>query len=157
MAKKVKAIPKGYHAVTPYLIVDRAAEALDFYQKAFGAEVLMRMDSPGGRIGHAEIRIGDSIVMLADEHPEMGARAPRSYGGSPVLIHLYVENVDAVVAAAVAAGARMTRPVENQFYGDRSGGVEDPFGHQWHVTTHVEDVSTEEIRRRAEQKMAQGG
>jgi len=157
MAGKVKAIPEGYHSVTPYLIVDGAAAALEFYRKAFGAQEVVRMEGPPGKISHAEIRIGDSMVMLADEFPEMAARGPRSYGGSPVLIHLYVEDVDAVAQAAVAAGAKLVRPVQDQFYGDRSGGLEDPFGHVWYVATHKEDLSPEEIRRRAEQQMAQKG
>jgi PhnB protein len=157
MAGKVKAIPEGYHAVTPYLIVDGGIAALEFYGKAFGAQEVFRMEGPPGKIGHAEIRIGDSTVMLADEFPDRGARGPRSYGGSPVLIHLYVQDVDAVVGAAVAAGAKLVRPVEDQFYGDRSGGLEDPFGHVWYVATHKEDVPMEEIERRAQQQMAQKG
>jgi PhnB protein len=150
MAKgKVKPVPEGYASVTPYLIVDGAARALDFYQRAFGATERMRMPSPGGKVGHAEITIGGSVIMLADEHPEMGARGPRTVGGSPVSIHLYVEDVDETVRAAVGAGARLLRPVESKFYGDRSGTLEDPFGHQWHVATHVEDVSPDEMARRA--------
>jgi PhnB protein len=146
---KVKPVPEGYHAVTPYLIVDGAAKALDFYKQVFGAKERMRMPGPGGKVGHAEINIGDSVIMLADEHPEMGARGPKSIGGSPTSIVLYVENVDATVKAAVGAGAKILRPVEDKFYGDRSGTIEDPFGHHWHVSTHVEDVSSEELQRRA--------
>jgi PhnB protein len=149
MADKVKPIPEGYGAVTPYLIVDGAARAIEFYKQAFGAEETFRMEGPGGRVGHAEIKIGDSHVMLADEHPEMGARGPQSFGGSPISLLLYVEDVDAVVSRAVEAGAKLTRPVANQFYGDRTGGVEDPFGHAWYVATHVEDVPEEELRNRA--------
>ena len=145
----VKAVPDGYRSVTPYLIIDGAARALDFYKHALGAVERMRMPSPGGKVGHAEIQIGDSVIMLADEHPEMGARGPRAFGGSPVSIHLYVPDVDATVKAAVAAGAKLIRPVENQFYGDRLGSIEDPFGHHWHVSTHVEDVPPDELTRRA--------
>lgn len=146
---KAKPVPEGYHAVTPYLIVDGAAKALDFYKQVFGAKERMRMPSPGGKVGHAEINIGDSVIMLADEHPEMGARGPKTFGGSPTSIVLYVENVDATVKAAVGAGAKILRPIEDKFYGDRSGTIEDPFGHNWHVSTHVEDVSPEELQRRA--------
>jgi PhnB protein len=131
------------------LIVQGAASALEFYTKVFGATELFRMAQPDGKIGHAEIKIGDSIIMLADEHPEMHARSPQSMGGSPVFILLYVEDVDRVFKAAVAAGAKVVLPVQNQFYGDRSGGVEDPFGHQWHISTHVEDVPPEELQKRA--------
>jgi PhnB protein len=141
-------IPEGYHSVTPYLVVDGAAEAIDFYTKAFGAVELMRMPAPGGKIGHAEIKIGDSHVMLADEHPEQGHRGPKSIGGTPVGIMIYVPDVDSVFAAAVAAGAKETRPVENQFYGDRSGSITDPFGHNWMISTHIEDVAPEEMERR---------
>jgi len=141
-------IPAGYHTVTPYLIVKGAAEAIAFYKQAFGATELMRFPGPDGKIGHAEIRIGDSPIMLADEHPQMDARGPRSLGGSPVGIMLYVEDVDAVVQQAAAAGAKIERPVKDQFYGDRSGGLEDPFGHKWHVSTHKEDVSMEEMQKR---------
>jgi PhnB protein len=157
MANSVRGIPKGYHRVTPYLAVDGAARALEFYQQAFGATEVMRMPSPGGKIGHAEIRIGDSRIMLADEHPDMGFRSPRAYGGSPVGLHLYVEAVDAVARQAVAAGAKELRPVKDQFYGDRTGSFEDPFGHVWHIATHKEDLALEELRRRAEQAMQQGG
>jgi PhnB protein len=150
MAGTVKPVPDGYHTATPYLIVHDGARALEFYKQAFGATELMRFDGPGGKVGHAEIRIGDSPIMLADEHPEMGARSPRSFGGSPISILLYVEDVDAFVDRAVAAGGRLTRAVENKFYGDRSGCIEDPFGHVWHISTHVEDISMEEMHKRAE-------
>jgi PhnB protein len=146
---KVKPVPDGYQRVTPYLIVDGAATALDFYARVFGATERMRMAGPGGKVGHAEISIGDSVIMLADEHPEMGARGPRAFGGSPVSVMLYVDDVDATVKTAVAAGAKLLRPVEDKFYGDRSGTIEDPFGHHWHVSTHTEDVPHEEIERRA--------
>ena len=148
MAHPVKPIPDGYHSVTPYLVVKNAARAISFYERAFGAKELLRMPEPDGRVGHAELRIGDSRVMLADEFPEMGALGPQSIGGTPVTIHLYVEDVDAVVASAVAAGARIDRPVADQFYGDRSGGVEDPTGVAWWIATHVEDVPPAEMERR---------
>jgi len=149
MAGQVKPVPDGYHTVTPHLIVNDGAAALEFYKKAFGAVELFRMTRPDGRIGHAEIKIGDSPVMLADEHPEMGALSPQSVGGSPVSIYLYVADVDAMFNQAVAAGASVVRPLQNQFYGDRTGGVKDPFGYQWYIATHVEDVSPEELQRRA--------
>jgi PhnB protein len=145
----VKPIPEGYHAVIPYLSIKGAADAIEFYKKAFGAKELMRMAQPDGRVGHAELQIGDSKVMLADEHPEMDFRGPRSIGGSPVMLHLYVEDVDTVVGRAVANGAKVLRPIQDQFYGDRSGTLADPYGHLWHVATHKEDLSPEEIGRRA--------
>jgi PhnB protein len=150
-----KTIPDGYHAVTPYLIVNGAADAIAFYKKAFGATEIMRIAAPHGKIGHAEIQIGDSRIMLADEYPEMDTRAPQAYGGSPVSIHLYVGDADAVVRKATAAGAQVTRPVEDKFYGDRSGTLTDPLGHVWHVSTHKEDLDPPEIRRRAEAFMKQ--
>jgi PhnB protein len=146
---KVKAIPEGYHNVTPYLVVDGGARAIDFYKRVFRATERMRMPSPGGKVGHAELSIGDSTIMLADEHPEMGARGPRAFGGAAVTLHLYVEDVDATVKAAVEAGAKLVRPVEDKFYGDRMGTIEDPFGHHWHVSTHKEDVPPAEMARRA--------
>ena len=149
MPEKVNPIPDGYHSVTPYLIVNDGARAIEFYKQAFGATELFRMEGPDGRIGHAEIRIGDSHVMLADEHPQMNARSPQSFGGSPVSLMLYVDDVDSTVGRAVEAGAKLTRPVADQFYGDRTGGVEDPFGHAWYVATHVEDVPPEELKKRA--------
>ena len=152
----VKPIPDGYHSVTPYLIVHDAAAALDFYKKALGAVELMRMPAPNGRIGHAEIRIGNSPVMLADEHPEIGAKSARTIGGSPVSLMVYVEDVDARVAQAVAAGATLSRPVANQFYGDRTGGVDDPFGYHWYLATHVEDVPPDELEKRAAKAMGGG-
>lgn len=148
MKQSVKPIPDGYHSVTPYLIVHDAKSALEFYKKAFGATELFRMDGPDGRIGHAEIRIGDSPVMLADEHPDMGAKGPKGYGGSPISLMIYVEDVDKVFARAIAAGGKVKRPVADQFYGDRTGGLTDPFGHEWYVATHKEDVSPEEMRER---------
>ena len=145
----VKPIPDGYPRVTPYLYIDGAAEAIDFYGKVFGAEERMRMGGPDGKIGHAELQIGESLIMLADEHPEMNVRGPRAVGGTPVAISVYVEDVDAVFEAAVEAGAKELRPLENQFYGDRSGMFEDPFGHHWSVATHVEDVPPDEMEKRA--------
>jgi len=149
MASKVKPIPEGYHAVTPYLIVNGGAKAIDFYKKAFGATELFRLAQPDGKIGHAEIKIGDSPIMLADEAPQMGAKSPQSFGGSPVGIHLYVEDVDKVFNQAIAAGAKVERPVEDKFYGDRAGGIIDPFGHRWYISTHKEDVPPEELEKRA--------
>ena len=146
---KVKPVPDGYPALAPYLIVTGAAAAIAFYQQVFGAKLRLRLDAPGGKVGHAELEIGDSLVMLADENPEMGALAPLTVGGTPVGLHLYVPDVDAVAAKAVAAGAALKRAVENQFYGDRLGSLVDPFGHLWHISTHIEDVSPEEIGRRA--------
>jgi len=145
-----KAIPEGYSTATPYLIVKGAADALDFYKRAFNATELFRMADPSGKVMHAEMRIGNSIIMLADEHPEMGYRGPSSVGGFTVSIMLYVENVDEVFDRAVKAGAKAQRPVQNQFYGDRSGTLEDPFGHVWTISTHVEDVPPDELKRRAE-------
>src|SRR6201987_6517484 len=144
-----KAIPEGYRTATPYLIVKGAADAIEFYKRAFGATEILRMADPQGRVGHAEIKIGDSVIMLADEHPAMGYRGPRSLGGSSVSILLYLEDVDSVFERALKAGAKAQRPVANQFYGDRSGTLEDPFGHAWTIATHVEDVPPEELKRRA--------
>jgi PhnB protein len=146
---KVKPIPDGYHSVTPYLCVSGAGQALDFYRKAFGATELFRMEDPGGKIGHAEIEIGGSRIMLADEHPELGFRGPQAFGGTPVSIHLYVADVDAMFDQALGAGAKSLRPVADQFYGDRLGALEDPFGHIWHIATHTEDLTPEEIGERA--------
>ena len=143
-----KPIPDGYHTATPYLIVKGAANAIDFYKKAFGARELMRHAEPSGKVGHAEIKIGNSPIMLADEYPDMGFRAPQSAGGSGTGILLYVEDVDTWFARAIAAGGKELRPVKDQFYGDRSGTLTDPFGHLWTISTHKEDVSPEEMRRR---------
>ena len=154
---KVKPVPEGYHSATPYLIVDGAAEALSFYKRVFGATERMRMPGPGGKVGHAEIEIGDSVLMLADEHPEMAVRGPRAFGGSAVSVMLYVEDVDATVKAAVASGAKLLHPVEDKFYGDRSGTIVDPFGHHWHVSTHIEDVPPDEVKRRAAAVTKAGG
>jgi PhnB protein len=144
----VQAIPEGYYTVTPYLVIDGASEALAFYTRAFGATELFRMGGPGGKIGHAEMQIGNSRIMLADEHPAMGHVGPTTLGGSPVGLMLYVDDVDSMHAAAIAAGAKETRPLQNQFYGDRSSQITDPFGHTWTLATHVEDVSPEEMERR---------
>lgn len=141
-------IPAGYHSVTPYLIIQGASRALDFYARAFGATELMRIPGPGDQVMHAEIRLGDSHIMLADECPQMKAFSPPTLGGSAVLLHLYVPDADAMFAQAIAAGATVEQPMENKFYGDRSGSVVDPFGHRWTLSTHVEDVSPEEIGRR---------
>jgi PhnB protein len=146
----VKPIPEGYHSVTPYLIVNDAAGALKFYDKAFDAKEFVRMPM-GDKVGHAEIRIGDSVVMLSDEWPDMGMLGPKSRGGTAVSLVIYVEGVDEVFKRAVNAGATEERPVQNQFYGDRSGTLVDPFGHRWTVATHVEDVSPEEMGRRMEE------
>jgi PhnB protein len=157
MASKVKPIPDGYHTATPYLILSDAAKAIEFYKRAFGAAELMRFPAPGGKIGHAEIKIGDSQIMLADEHPDMGYKSPTSLGGTPVSIMLYVTDVDATAAQAVSAGARVTKPVQDQFYGDRSGTLTDPFGHVWHISTHKEDVAPDEMERRMKEAMKQAG
>jgi PhnB protein len=146
---KVKPIPDGYHTIIPYLSIRGAAAAIEFYKKAFGATESMRLAQPDGRIGHAELQLGDSRFMLADEFPDMDFRSPLSMGGSPVHIHLYVDDVDAVVSRAVGAGAKVIRPVRDEFYGDRTGTVADPYGHVWHVATHTEDVSPDEIGKRA--------
>lgn len=145
----VKPIPDGYPQVSPYLCIDGAGGAIDFYTKVFGATERVRMPDPEGKIGHAELQIGDSVIMLADEFPEMGIRSPRSVGGTPVTISVYVENVDHVFDQAIDLGATPLREVEDQFYGDRSGQFEDPFGHRWSVATHVEEVPPDEMAKRA--------
>ena len=152
MSTSVRPIPEGYEGPTAYLIVEGAAAAIDFYKKAFGAKELGRFPNPDGKIGHADLMIGKGHIMLADASPEMGAKAPGAFGGSPVSLCVYVENVDQVVQRAVAAGAKLTRPVADQFYGDRTGGLTDPFGHVWYVMTHVEDVSHEEMQKRMASK-----
>lgn len=144
-------VPEGYHTVTPYLVIDGAARAIDFYRDAFGAVEIMRMPGPDGRIGHAEIKIGDSHIMLADEHPDQGFRSPTSIGGTGVGIMIYVEDADRCFAAAVERGATVVEPLQNKFYGDRSAQVTDPFGHFWTIATHVEDVPPEEMERRAKE------
>ncbi len=151
----VKPIPEGYHSITPYLIVRGGAEAIDFYKKAFGATELFRMAAPDGKVGHAEMQIGNSRIMLADEYPDMGYNGPQTIGGSPVALMIYLEDVDAVFNRAVEAGAIVKEALQDKFYGDRIGTVIDPFGHRWHLATHKEDVSMEEMERRA--KAAHGG
>jgi PhnB protein len=152
----VNPIPEGYPRVTPYLIVDGAAAAIDFYKSVLGATERMRMEGPDGKVGHAELEIGDSVIMLADEHPEIGARGPKAVGGTPVSIHVYVEDVDTVFERAIEAGAESQQDPEDRFYGDRLGTFEDPFGHHWNVATHVEDVPPDEMSKRAEQEAAAG-
>ena len=147
--KKVLSIPKGYNTITPYLVVDKGSKAIEFYKKIFGAKEVKRMEKPNGKIGHAELKIGDTKIMLADEFPEMGALAPKAFGGCAVSIHLYTKNVDDVVKRAVAAGAKLSMPVNDMFYGDRSGSIVDPFGHSWYISTHIEDVSPATMRKRA--------
>lgn len=144
----VKPIPEGYHTITPYLVVKGAAQAIDFYKKAFGANEIYRFDGPGGKIMHAELQIGDSRFMLSDEHPEMGYTAPQSGGKAPIGLHIYVDDVDKLATQAQAAGIKVERPVADQFYGDRTGTFIDPFGHRWSIATHVEDVSEDEMERR---------
>jgi PhnB protein len=147
----VKPVPDGYPSVTTYLIVRGAARAIDFYTAAFGGVELMRLDAPGGLIGHAEVRIGNTPVMLADENPEWGVKAPQSLGGSPVHLLLYVDDCDAVFTRAIAAGGTEVRPMRDQFYGDRSGTLLDPFGHQWTIASRKEDLTVDEIKRRAQE------
>lgn len=150
---KVKPIPDGYPQVCPHLSVDGASAAIDFYTNVLGATERMRMPGPDGRIGHAELQFGDSVVMLADEHPDMGVRGPKAIGGTPVTISLYVEDVDSVFADALSSGAKSLQPLEDRFYGDRTGQFEDPFGHRWTVSSHIEDVPPEEMAKRAAQAM----
>lgn len=151
-----KPIPDDYPRVTPYLIVDGAGAAIDFYCSVLGATERVRMPAPDGRIGHAELQLGNSMIMLADENAQMDVRGPRAIGGTPVSLHVYVEDSDAVFERAVQAGAKALRAVEDRFYGDRSGQFEDPFGHRWDVSTHVEDVPPEEMSKRAAAAMAAG-
>jgi PhnB protein len=148
MAEKVKPVPDGYHTATPYLIVKGAAKAIEFYKQAFGAMEVERMEMPDGKIAHAEIKIGDSIIMLGDEAPQHGTRGPKSLGGSPCGLYLYVEDVDETFNRAVTAGATVTMEVKDQFYGDRNGSLVDPFGHTWYVATRKENLSMDEIQRR---------
>jgi len=145
----VKPIPDGYHSITPYLIIGNsgASEALDFYARAFSAKEILRMPRPDGKVAHAEMKLGDSVIMLADESPKMEAYGPGHYGGSPVSLHVYVPDVDATTKQAEAAGAKVIRPVADQFYGDRTAGLQDPFGHRWYLATHVRDVSMEEMQQ----------
>lgn len=152
---KALPVPAAYRGVTPYLIVRDAAKAIEFYKRAFGAKETMRLDGPDGTVGHAELAIGEGAIMLSDEHPQMGFTGPQTLGGTPVSLMFYVDDVDAQVEQAVAAGAKLTRPVRDQFYGDRSGLLTDPFGHVWTIATHIEDVSHEEMQRRAAEFMKQ--
>ena len=154
-ASKVRPIPAGYHSVTPYLACGDAAGAIDFYKKAFGAKEILRVPGPGGRIGHAEIQLGDSRIMLTDEYREMDFLGPLTRGGTTVHIHLYMNAVDKRVERAVAAGAKLLNAVQDKFYGDRMGSVQDPFGHVWHIATHTEDLSKAELKKRAEKAMKQ--
>jgi PhnB protein len=154
---KVKPIPDGYQSVIPYLIVDGAGDAIDWYTKSLGAKEMVRMGGPGGKVGHAELQFGDSVVMLADEFPDMGIKSPKTIGGSPVNLCVYLEDVDATFDDAVKGGAKVLQPVEDKFYGDRSGQIEDPFGHIWSLMTHVEDVSPEEMERRTAEQMPPEG
>jgi PhnB protein len=151
----VNPIPEGYHSVTPYLIIRGAAAAIEFYKKAFGATELFRFPGPDGKIGHAEMQVGNSRIMLADEYPDMGYNGPQTIGGSPVALMIYLADIDAVFNRAVEAGATVKEPLQDKFYGDRIGTVVDPFGHRWHLATHQEDVPMEEMERRA--KAAGGG
>ena len=153
MPNQVRPIPEGYHSVTPYLTVNGAARAIDFYQRAFGAKEIMRMNGPDGKIGHAELRIGDSVIMLADEMPG-GSRSPQSLGGTTGGVFLYVEAVDKVFNQAVSAGAKVDMPLENMFWGDRYGRLTDPFGHSWSVATHVENVAPQEMEKRMKDAMS---
>jgi PhnB protein len=150
MPAKVHYIPEGYHSVTPYLYIDGAAAAIDFYKKAFGATEVMRFPGPGGRIAHAEVKIGDSYVMLSDQSEQMKAYGPKHYGGVSASFMVYVQDVDAVFKQAIAAGASVNRPLADQFYGDRNGVVEDPFGHHWCLATHIKDVSQEDMKQAVE-------
>ena len=149
MTVRPRPVPLGHHTATPYLIVNDAGEAIDFYKRAFGAREYMRVER-NGKVGHAQIAIGNSRIMISDEHPDTGVCGPLSYGGSPVRIFLYVPNVDSFVGRAVAIGAKLHRPVDDKLYGDRSGCLEDPFGHLWYIATHMEDVSADEIQQRAQ-------
>lgn len=149
MAKSVKPIPEGFHSITPHLIVRHAAQAIDFYKKAFGAQELSRMPSPDGKVIHAEIKIGDSILMLCDEFPQWNTQGPQSLGGSTVGIHIYVQDADAIFTQAVAAGATVKMPIGDTFWGDRFGKVTDPFGHEWSIATRTQDLTPEEIQKGA--------
>ena len=153
MPNQVQPIPQGYHSVTPYLVVNDAAQAIDFYRRAFGAKEMVRMDGPPGKIAHAELKIGDSMIMLSDEMPGGGCRSPKSLGGSTVNIFLYVEKVDNVFNQAASAGAKVDMPPTDMFWGDRYGKLTDPFGHSWSVATHQEDVAPEEMKKRTKQAM----
>jgi len=150
-------IPEGYHSITPYLVISGAAKAIDWYKQAFGAQQTLRMEDPTtGKIGHAELKIGDSYIMLADEYPDMGYRSPKTLGGAGISLLLYVKDVDGTVKQAVDAGAKLERPLQDQFYGDRTGTIQDPFGHVWTIATHIEDVSAEEMLERSKKAFQNG-
>jgi PhnB protein len=153
----VRPIPEGYHSITPYLVISGAAKAIDWYKQAFGAQQTLRMEDPTtGKIGHAELKIGDSYIMLADEYPDMGYRSPKTLGGAGISLLLYVKDVDGTVKQAVDAGAKLERPLQDQFYGDRTGTIQDPFGHVWTIATHIEDVSAEEMLERSKKAFQNG-
>ncbi len=153
----VRPIPEGYHSITPYLVISGAAKAIDWYKQAFGAQQTLRMEDPTtGKIGHAELKIGDSYIMLADEYPDMGYRSPKTLGGAGISLLLYVKDVDGTVKQAVDAGAKLDRPLQDQFYGDRTGTIQDPFGHVWTIATHIEDVSPEEMLERSKKAFQNG-
>jgi PhnB protein len=153
----VRPIPEGYHSITPYLVISEAAKAIDWYKQAFGAQQTLRMEDPTtGKIGHAEMKIGDSYIMLADEYPDMGYRSPKTLGGAGISLLLYVKDVDGTVKQAVDAGAKIERPLQDQFYGDRTGTIQDPFGHVWTIATHIEDVSPEEMLERSKKAFQTG-
>jgi PhnB protein len=153
----VRPIPEGYHSITPYLVISGAAKAIDWYKQAFGAQQTLRMEDPTtGKIGHAELKIGDSYIMLADEYPDMGYRSPKTLGGAGISLLLYVKDVDGTVKQAVDAGAKLERPLQDQFYGDRTGTIQDPFGHVWTIATHIEDVSPEEMLERSKKAFQNG-
>jgi PhnB protein len=154
MPNQVRPIPEGYHSVTPYLVVNEAARAIDFYQRAFGAKKIMQMQGPAGKIAHAELKIGDSMIMVSDEMPGNDVRSPKSLGGCSVGMFLYVENVDSVFKQAQSAGAKVVTPVSDMFWGDRYGKLTDPFGHSWSIATHKENVSPQEMEKRAKESMA---
>jgi PhnB protein len=154
--KKVLAIPENYRGATPYLCIKGAAGAIDFYKRAFGAKEVYRIEMPPGTVGHAELKVGAALFMLSDEFEQMGVKSPRAFGGSPVTMSLYVKDVDAFVTRAVGAGAKLLRPIEDHFYGDRSGKIEDPYGHLWMIATHKEDVSPKEMKKRAQAMFGAG-
>jgi uncharacterized glyoxalase superfamily protein PhnB len=156
MGTKAKPIPEGFHTLTPHIVVRDATKAIEFYKKAFGAEEICRMPGPDGKIMHAELKIGDSMLMLVDELPEMGCRSPQTFKGTSVILHLYVQDVDVAVKKAVSAGATVTMPISDQFWGDRYGKLTDPYGHEWSMATHKEDLTPEEIGKRAAAFMSQG-
>ncbi len=154
MTEPVNPLPRDYPRVCAYLHIDGAADAIEYYRELFGATERLRLDGPDGKVGHAELTIGDSVVMVADEFPDMGIKGPKTLGGTPVALSIYVEDADATVERAAASGSRIVRPVEDRFYGDRSGQIEDPFGHSWSIQTHIEDVAPDEMARRAAEQAA---